>query len=32
MQMKTSEFQKNNIPGNGLFILKCGNKTTKIVK
>ena len=31
-KMKTSEFQKNNIPGNGLFILKCGNKTTKIVK
>lgn len=31
-KMKTSEFQKNNIPGNGLFILKCGNKTMKIVK
>lgn len=31
-KMKTSEFQKNNIPGNGLFILKCGNKTTKIMK
>lgn len=29
---KTSEFQKNNIPGNGLFILKCGNNTMKIVK
>ena len=31
-KMKTSEFQMNNIPGTGLFILKCGNKTTKIVK
>lgn len=31
-KMKTSEFQKNNIPGNGLFILKCGNNTMKIVK
>ena len=31
-KMKTSEFQKSNIPGNGLFILKCGNKTIKIVK
>ena len=31
-KMKTSEFQKNNIPSNGLFILKCGNKTMKIVK
>lgn len=31
-KMKTSEFQKNNIPGTGLFILKCGNKTMKIVK
>lgn len=31
-KMKTSEFQMNNIPGNGLFILKCGNNTMKIVK
>lgn len=31
-KMKTSEFQKNNIPSNGLFILKCGNNTMKIVK
>ena len=31
-KMKSSEFQMNNIPGTGLFILKCGNKTTKIVK
>ncbi len=31
-KMKTSEFQISNIPGTGLFILKCGNKTMKIVK
>lgn len=31
-KIKTSEFQKNNIPSNGLFILKCGNNTMKIVK
>lgn len=31
-KIKTSDFQMNNIPGNGLFILKCGNKTMKIVK
>ena len=31
-KMKSSEFQLNNIPGKGIFILKQGNKTTKIVK
>lgn len=31
-KMKTSGFQISNIPGTGLFILKCGNKTMKIVK
>ena len=27
-----SEFQMNNIPGKGMFILKQGNKAIKIVK
>lgn len=31
-KMKSSEFQMNNIPGKGMFILKQGNKAIKIVK
>ena len=31
-KMKSSEFQMNNIPGKGIFILKQGNKAIKIVK
>lgn len=29
---KTSDFNMSNVPGNGIFIMKQGNKTTKIVK
>ena len=31
-KMKSSEFQMNNIPGKGMFILKQGNKAIKIMK